>query len=77
MEGVRDSLKHWWLVLRCGAIGAGLGALADSIALGYYTYSDTLAYEDSDGADGDGNSLTRDCPTCDNWTAAVPTPGAV
>jgi TctA family transporter len=27
MEGVRDSLKHWWLVLRCGAIGAGLGAI--------------------------------------------------
>ena len=26
-EGVRDSLKNWWLVLRCGAIGAGLGAI--------------------------------------------------
>ena len=63
--------------LEDSAIGDGLGDIADTIALGYHSYSDTLAYEDDDGANGDGNSLTRDCPTCDNWTAAAPTPGAV
>ncbi len=27
MEGVRDVFRHWWLVLRCSWIGAGLGAI--------------------------------------------------
>ena len=63
--------------LEDSAIGDGLGNIADTIALGYHSYSDALAYEDDDGANGDGNSLTRDCPTCDNWTAVAPTPGAV
>ncbi|MEE2655749.1 MAG: tripartite tricarboxylate transporter permease [Pseudomonadota bacterium] len=27
MVGVRDVLKSWWLVIRCGTIGAGLGAV--------------------------------------------------
>lgn len=41
-QGVRDVFEHWWLVLRCGALGAGLGAIPglgsaviDWIAYGY------------------------------------------
>jgi putative tricarboxylic transport membrane protein len=41
-RGVRDVFEHWWLVLRCGALGAGLGAIPglgsaviDWIAYGY------------------------------------------
>jgi TctA family transporter len=26
-QGARDSFRHWWLVLRCSWIGAGLGAI--------------------------------------------------
>jgi putative tricarboxylic transport membrane protein len=41
-EGVRDVIRHWWLVLRCGVLGTGLGAIPgigsaviDWIAYGY------------------------------------------
>jgi putative tricarboxylic transport membrane protein len=41
-EGVRDVGRHWWLVLRCGVLGTGLGAIPgigsaviDWIAYGY------------------------------------------
>src|SRR5215469_8491401 len=41
-EGVRDVARHWWLVLRCGVLGTGLGAIPgigsaviDWIAYGY------------------------------------------
>jgi TctA family transporter len=41
-EGVRDVCRHWWLVLRCGILGTGLGAIPgigsaviDWIAYGY------------------------------------------
>lgn len=41
-EGVRDVARHWWLVLRCGILGTGLGAIPgigsaviDWIAYGY------------------------------------------
>jgi len=41
-EGVRDVARHWWLVLRCGVLGVGLGAIPgigsaviDWIAYGY------------------------------------------
>jgi TctA family transporter len=41
-EGVRDVMRHWWLVLRCGVLGTGLGAIPgigsaviDWIAYGY------------------------------------------
>jgi putative tricarboxylic transport membrane protein len=41
-EGVRDAGRHWWLVLRCGILGTGLGAIPglgsaviDWIAYGY------------------------------------------
>lgn len=27
MQGVRDVFKHWWLTLRCSALGASLGAV--------------------------------------------------
>lgn len=27
LQGARDALKNWWLVVRCGAIGAAVGAL--------------------------------------------------
>src|SRR5215510_12459766 len=40
--GVRDVVRHWWLVLRCGVLGTGLGAIPgigsaviDWIAYGY------------------------------------------
>lgn len=42
MAGFKDAVRSWWLVLRCGGIGAGLGALpglgaavVDWIAYGY------------------------------------------
>lgn len=45
-EGMRDALKHWWLILRCGGIGAAVGALPglggsviDWIAYGYTVQS--------------------------------------
>ncbi|HTS40124.1 MAG TPA: tripartite tricarboxylate transporter permease [Xanthobacteraceae bacterium] len=41
-QGVRDCFTHWWLVLRCGALGTALGAIPgigsaviDWIAYGY------------------------------------------
>jgi putative tricarboxylic transport membrane protein len=41
-QGVRDVIEHWWLVLRCGVLGTGLGAIPgigsaviDWIAYGY------------------------------------------
>ena len=41
-EGVRDVMRHWWLVLRCGMLGTALGAIPgigssviDWIAYGY------------------------------------------
>jgi putative tricarboxylic transport membrane protein len=41
-EGVRDVVRHWWLVARCGILGTGLGAIPgigsaviDWIAYGY------------------------------------------
>src|ERR1700761_6164221 len=41
-EGVRDVVRNWWLVLRCGVLGTGLGAIPgigsaviDWIAYGY------------------------------------------
>ncbi len=41
-QGVRDVIQHWWLVLRCGILGTGLGAIPgigsaviDWIAYGY------------------------------------------
>ncbi|HUI12040.1 MAG TPA: tripartite tricarboxylate transporter permease [Xanthobacteraceae bacterium] len=41
-QGVRDVARHWWLVLRCGVLGVGLGAIPgigssviDWIAYGY------------------------------------------
>jgi putative tricarboxylic transport membrane protein len=41
-QGVRDTLDHWWLVMRCSALGAALGAVPglgsaviDWIAYGY------------------------------------------
>jgi TctA family transporter len=41
-QGVRDVARHWWLVLRCGILGTGLGAIPgmgsaviDWIAYGY------------------------------------------
>ncbi len=27
LTGIRDSLRHWWLIVRCSSIGAGIGAL--------------------------------------------------
>ena len=60
------------------ALGNGLGDGGDSLTLSYGALSYTKSWEaTTDGADGDGNSLTRECPTCDGWAAAAPTPGAV
>ena len=60
------------------ALGNGLGDSGDSLTLSYGALSYTKSWEAAtDGADGDGNSLTRDCATCDGWTATTATPGAV
>ncbi|MDP2643987.1 MAG: tripartite tricarboxylate transporter permease [Desulfobacterales bacterium] len=41
MEGIRDSFRHWWLVLRCSAIGAWIGFLPGlgSEAAGWFAYA--------------------------------------
>jgi hypothetical protein len=60
------------------ALGNGLGDTGDSLTLSYGALSYTKSWEaTTDGANGDGNSLTRDCSTCDGWTATTATPGAV
>ena len=60
------------------ALGDGLGDGGDSLTLSHGALSYTKSWEaTTDGADGDGNSLTRDCPPCDGWTATTATPGAV
>ena len=60
------------------ALGNGLGDTGDNLTLSYGALSYTKSWEaTTDGANGDGNSLTRDCSTCDGWTATTATPGAV
>jgi TctA family transporter len=27
MEGIRDTFRHWWLVMRCSALGTYIGVL--------------------------------------------------
>jgi hypothetical protein len=74
-EGMSEALTAFW--------GGRYIIFADAelecidLAWVHHSYSDALAYEDDDGAAGDGNSLTRDCPTRDGWAAAAATPGAV
>jgi len=40
LQGVRDTFKHWWIVLRCTAIGSAIGALP---GLGG-SFTDWIAY---------------------------------
>ena len=44
MQGIRDALKHWWLVLRCSVIGAYIGMLPGLGAsiVGWVTYGHAM-----------------------------------
>ena len=57
MTGVRDALKHWWLVVRCSVIGAYIGMLPGLGAsiVGWVTYGHAMqsAKDQSDFGQGD------------------------
>ena len=57
MIGVRDALKHWWLVLRCSVIGAYVGMLPGLGAsiVGWVTYGHAMqgAKDQSEFGQGD------------------------
>ena len=58
------------------AIGNGLGK-NETLVLSKGSFEDTFSYTDDDGADGNGNSLTRTCYNCNTWTESVASPGTI
>jgi hypothetical protein len=58
------------------AIGNGLGT-NETLILSKGSFEDIFSYTKSDGADGNGKSLTRSCYNCETWTEAVSTPGTI
>ena len=58
------------------AIGNGLGN-NETITLSRGNYAETFSYTTSDGANGNGKSLTRSCYNCETWNEAVTSPGTV
>jgi hypothetical protein len=58
------------------AIGNGLGT-NETLILSKGSFEDVFSYTKSDGADGNGKSLTRSCYNCETWTEAVSTPGTI
>jgi TctA family transporter len=82
MEGVRDSLKHWWLVLRCGAIGAGLGAIpgigasvVDWVAYGHAARTEKGAAETFGTGDVRGVIASESSNNAKEGGALLPTIG--
>jgi hypothetical protein len=58
------------------AIGNGLGN-SETITLSRGNYAESFSYSTSDGANGNGKSLTRSCYNCESWNEAVTSPGTV
>ena len=58
------------------AIGNGLGT-NETLTLSKGSFEDTFSYTKSDGADGNGKSLTRSCYNCETWNEAIATPSTI
>jgi|TARA_B110000263_G_scaffold134504_1_gene116812 hypothetical protein len=58
------------------AIGNGLGT-NETLTLSKGSFEDTFSYTKSDGADGNGKSLTRSCYNCETWNEAIATPNTI
>src|SRR5712672_4472317 len=56
-EGVRDVGRHWWLVLRCGILGTGLGAIPGigSAVIDWIAYGDAAPTEKNPETFGTGD----------------------
>ncbi len=59
------------------AIGNGLGNNETLTLSAGGTNKDVFSYTSSDGADGNGKTLTRSCYNCDDWAEAVATPTTI
>jgi TctA family transporter len=80
MQGVRDAFKHWWLVLRCSWIGAGLGAvpgigasIIDWVAYGHAARSEKGARETFTKGDVRGVIASESSNNAKEGGALVPT----
>ncbi len=80
LQGVRDVLKNWWLVLRCSAIGTLLGAIPgvgasviDWIAYGYAARSEKGASETFGKGDVRGVIASESSNNAKEGGALVPT----
>ena len=56
------------------AIGNGLGNNETLTLSAGGLSKDVFSYTNSDGADGNGKTLTRNCYNCDNWAEAIASP---
>jgi TctA family transporter len=56
-DGVRDVGRHWWLVLRCGILGTGLGAIPGigSAVIDWIAYGYAQRTEKNPGTFGSGD----------------------
>jgi putative tricarboxylic transport membrane protein len=56
-QGARDALKHWWLVLRCGWLGALLGTVPGlgAASIDWIAYGHAVRTEKKDPAFGHGD----------------------
>ena len=80
MQGVRDAFKHWWLVLRCSWIGAGLGAvpgigasIIDWVAYGHAARSEKGAKDTFAKGDVRGVIASESSNNAKEGGALVPT----
>ncbi|MFL2546988.1 MAG: tripartite tricarboxylate transporter permease [Candidatus Rariloculaceae bacterium] len=57
MQGIRDALKHWWLVIRCSVIGAYIGMLPGLGAsiVGWVTYGHAMQSAKDQSKFGEGD----------------------
>ena len=58
------------------SIGNGLDD-ADNLTLSKGSFTDKFSYTTSDGANGNGNTLTRSCYDCEDWAEATESAGTV
>ena len=57
LQGIRDTLHHWWLVLRCSWLGAALGAVPGlgAAVIDWLAYGHALKTEKDTGRFGKGD----------------------
>ena len=57
LQGIRDTLHHWWLVLRCSWLGAALGAVPGlgAAVIDWLAYGHALKTEKDTGRFGEGD----------------------